>query len=154
MTMLSNHKKINSRECDNTVQRDRYTKPSFRGLENSFYETLYSLMRSSKLEGKFFWYMNFILFITEFPKPGKGAWHTTGTKKKFNSHVIEWMNDYRKLRYCLLPIRVQIHSISSISIMYWACIEMMRMVSFQTLIHLGKQIIRRLWWKYTPLPPV
>ena len=47
-----------------------------------FYETLYSLMRSSKLEGKFFWYMNFSLFITEFPKPGKGAWHTTGAKKK------------------------------------------------------------------------
>ena len=55
------------------------------------------------------------------------------------------MNDYRKLRYCLLPMRVQIRSISSISIMYWACIEMMKMVFFQTFIHLGKQIIRRLW---------
>lgn len=51
MTMLSHHKKIkfHSRERGNIVQRDGYTKPGFRCLENSFYETLDSLMRPSKL---------------------------------------------------------------------------------------------------------
>lgn len=50
MTMLSHHKKIkfHSRERGNIIQRDGYTKPGSRCLENSFYETLYSLMRPSK----------------------------------------------------------------------------------------------------------
>lgn len=76
----------------NTVQRDRCPKTSFRHLENSFHEILYSLTKLSKLKEVILVHKFYLIYHC-IPSTLIGAWHITSAKKKKKKKCISQVTD-------------------------------------------------------------
>lgn len=102
-------------------------------------------MRPSKLEGKFFWSMNLNLFTIAFPAPRM----VPGTYRYQKSAFLKWLIEW-KIKYQKSEILQVIHKSTDMqymhgSILYWTCMDMMKTLFSQTLSHLGKQTVSRVY---------